>query len=157
MFGMVCDVFAYYYPSGGALHFSARTCDASHDFHDFPLIFMIFHWFWRHILVQNHGYVDRKSWIFMKCMQLQGAVAPSSVNRFELPDMFLVTESRDLANGRDLIRCDSRHAAQNLRNVRTFSAISRIRDIDRPNISRSILHGVSGDVFERRMDTIGWT
>ena len=70
----------------------------------------------------------------MKCMQLQGAVAPSSVKRFELPDMFFLSESRDLANGRDNIRCDSRHAAQNLRNVRTFSAIFRIRNIDRPSL-----------------------
>ena len=102
-------------------------------FNDFSLIFMIFHWFWRHFLVQNHGYVDRKSWIFMKCMQIQGAVAPSSVNRFECPDMFLLSKSRDLANGRDLIRCDSRDATQNLRNIRTFSVSFRIRDIDRPN------------------------
>ena len=44
------------------------------------------------------------SWIFMNPIKLRQVLAPSSVNRFERPDMFFIRTRRDLAIARDVIR-----------------------------------------------------
>ena len=88
----------------------------------------IFSYFWRHYLARNHWILDRKQWIFMNLhgkSQLWQAVAPRPRGLSECRDMFLISESRDLAIRGHLIRWESRHAIEKIKTLRQFSAFSR--------------------------------